>query len=528
MACSGSGTTWNCTSGSTAADVQGAVNAATNGATITLANGSYTWSGTVAMPSGYGVTITCATVGGCSMTNSASPWFDYSASGTVPFLLRVSGLNIQQSVSGGFVFWLGDSCPSTCTYQKIRIDHNAFTYTTSGLNTIQIGDSAHNSRIYGVVDHNTFTCNTSCAIAVGSGAGEPSPPVSALGTINNLFFEDNTISVSNANVSSGLGCLDGWGSVKAYVARHNTSLNCLWTSHGMDHAGGMMNYEVYNNKIQMDTTASAFTNCTRCFHHQGSGTIVAFNNSFTPATAAGHASSPISITHYRAYESGPSIDGFIATCNGSQAAFSFSGMTVTDGNRSPSGSNYGYPCWRQPGRDFQANYAPMFFFNNFWTDDNTQANVGLDDVQGGTVPNGSFPPNNCTLGSTGNCDYISFHLKYNREAYQAVSASAQSSATAPFNGTTGMGFGTLSNRPLTCTTNATESGAGVMYAAGTTAGTIGASSGSGANTDYAVYTCSATNTWTPYYTPFTYPHPLVNSGLVPPSNLHIVSVARPF
>jgi hypothetical protein len=78
------------------------------------------------------------------------------------------------------------------------------------------------------------------------------------------------------------------------------------------------------------------------------------------------------------------------------------------------------------------------------------------------------------------------------------SPKAQTSPTSPFNGTSGVGFGALSNRPTTCT-------AGVGYFA-TDQGswnTSGNSFGQG-----ELFTCSATNTWSLHYTPYTYPHPL--------------------
>jgi hypothetical protein len=78
--------------------------------------------------------------------------------------------------------------------------------------------------------------------------------------------------------------------------------------------------------------------------------------------------------------------------------------------------------------------------------------------------------------------------------------------TPSFNGTSGVGSGLLSARPSTCT-------ALVAYWATDT------------NT---LYQCSTTNTWTTYYKPYTYPHPLVqgstSSGttVAAPTNLSAV------
>ena len=86
----------------------------------------------------------------------------------------------------------------------------------------------------------------------------------------------------------------------------------------------------------------------------------------------------------------------------------------------------------------------------------------------------------------GNIDYTRQHIVSNRDFYDSVSY---------FNGTVGVGIGTLGSRPNTCR-------AGVAYWA----------------TDRArLYRCSATNTWALYYTAYTYPHPLV--GISPPTDL---------
>lgn len=104
-------------------------------------------------------------------------------------------------------------------------------------------------------------------------------------------------------------------------------------------------------------------------------------------------------------------------------------------------------------------------------------------------------------GPQGNTTYA----LVNREYYTDNSLGspvAQTSSASPFNGATGVGFGTLARQPTTCTT-------GVRYFA-TDQGswnTSGNGFGSGLG-----YKCTATNTWTQDYTPDVYPYSLAGGG----------------
>jgi hypothetical protein len=79
------------------------------------------------------------------------------------------------------------------------------------------------------------------------------------------------------------------------------------------------------------------------------------------------------------------------------------------------------------------------------------------------------------------------HIQANRDYYTTVTS---------FNGTSGVGEGPLGSRPATCTP-------GVGY----WAIDDGEWNSLNPGPDGRLYKCTAPNTWTLYYTPFTYPHP---------------------
>lgn len=210
-------------------------------------------------------------------------------------------------------------------------------------------------------------------------------------------------------------------------------------------------------------------------------------------------------------------------CDGSMSNVGFAyghiyfWMTWSDGNRTPAPSNFGYPCFHQPGRDFAGNYKPQVFVGNTFYNTGNAAHGLQESVGSGVVPN-AFPPTNCGTSTTTTavCDYSSFHSLSNREWFGNF-GTIQTSPTTPWNGTFtqhagfGAGYGKLINRPATCTQsseNAFGGNAGSMYLA-TDQGPVGQD---GVTPMGVIYTCSSGGVWITYYTPVGYPHPLVGTS----------------
>lgn len=122
-----------------------------------------------------------------------------------------------------------------------------------------------------------------------------------------------------------------------------------------------------------------------------------------------------------------------------------------------------------------------YFWSNYRSDQTTKIYDGSANNGGiGLILSGA---DTCDLGQT-----MSTFIQENREWYKQNDS---------FNGTTGVGIGAIASRPATCTT-------GVAYWATDEGGDWDTTGGS-AN-DGKLYKCTATDTWTAYYTPKAYPH----------------------
>lgn len=84
-----------------------------------------------------------------------------------------------------------------------------------------------------------------------------------------------------------------------------------------------------------------------------------------------------------------------------------------------------------------------------------------------------------------------------------------------FDGTVGLGRGTISQRPSTCSPGTDPATGGHVLGVGYWATDQGEWDSTHDGPDGQLYVATATNTWSPYYKPYVYPHPLT-TGAPPP------------
>lgn len=422
--------------------VQAAVNSAANGDTVKVpACAGVTWGAGIALPNTKGVKLIGA--GSAQTIITLAGGIDAICSAGKPH--RISGFQFKDKTSGTAI-----SLSGTCT--GFRVDHNIFSNFSPSVEGIVIDwFRAGVGPIYGVIDHNTFRSPYNHRTVLIYGLGRTWPAFSPLGNAKNIYIENNNLDFSDiTDGTAGSGCADAnYGAY--FVWRYNTSRNCLLSIHGdYNNAGGVVSTEVYSNTFKTDGPSGFWADGTRLVHHQGSGEFMAYNNKFS--APSGKSVNALSLTHYR------SCPGYGTRCDGT---------SPEDENRQPTATYQGYACFHQPGRRWNRSLSPNYSWNNRWLDTNGVVNIGLEN-----------PFVGCSNPEP------STHVKLNRDYYNF---------TPSFTGKAGVGVGTLSRRPATCSTNPLETGGGVGYWA----------------TDYkTLYRCSAPNTWAVHYKPYQYPHPL--------------------
>jgi hypothetical protein len=482
-------------------DVAKAISQATaagSGNTVTIPAGTCTWTTPLSVNLSSSLSIIGAgnsSVGGGDVTvlidnvnHSSTDYMVSITTGPPSSSFRWSGITIEangnSNTSNNGVFVIAG------TSQSVRVDHSHWVKNQQ----LEVNIAG---QVYGVFDHDLFdqadlglrtlaTNWNGASPGTGDQYGDGSwNDTTTLGSNRFLFVENSTFnSTSTGTPTPSNDCLSGG----RFVFRFNTfNGGGALQTHPTGHAGddrGCRAWEIYDNTFDPDSVSS---NPEYNMFFASSGTGVIWGNNVTGYQnfVTMHSMLADSITYKQP-----------APPNG----WGYCGIQV-DGAASAwdgSAGGSGYPCLDQPGRgkgDLLAGSFPAKCDQTTGcsTDNGTNVHDALEPIYewmdswaGAKGYPGSF------------WEISDPEFTQNQDYYLWCNPSSPSGCTS-FNGTQGVGSGPLASRPSTCTQ-------GVAYWA-TDQGNWN-QSGSGGQGE--LFLCSATNTWTLFYTPYTYPHPLVS------------------
>lgn len=384
--------------------------------------------------------------------------------------------------------------------QTVRIDHMHF--KTTSTNTVEV---RINNWEYGVVDHCFFDGDAAVVVQMdsyGNPTGKGNYPFygdgawydsTHFGTGNAVYIENN-VATFGSFVTAG-GSIDDCQLGGTIVIRYNTITYGSTQTHptgGNGRGRGCRREEIYGNNFNLGSGTGSSYNV----FYDSSGTALiwgntaqqAFNNFIT-------LHNELENTATYTQTAVPNGWGYCGTGSGLSGDGSAWGYSTTSAS--------GEPCLDQPGRG----KSDML--------EGTFPNV-CDVTTGCTTYNGTWP--NQLLepvyewmdtwtpisGQAQTIFSLSGSTLVENQDYYGQCGSLSATCTGSFTGAKGTGYGLLSARPSTCTPGPS----GSQYAGPT--GSPGVAYW--ATDTNTLYVCTATNTWTAYYTPYSCPHPLDVGG----------------
>jgi hypothetical protein len=225
--------------------VQAAINAAVNGDRVLVPAGNCTWTTTVIVPTGKGITLQGAGIDQTNITDQGASGQAIQINATAAAFVTLTGFTFIKDTDhpNGIISIAGPFEDVAFRIHHIRILHA--TAGSRGIATVGV---------YGLIDHVTFDVTaTSGSIQNVSPSGTTSStdggftswqkPLS-LGTNKAIYVEDSTFNYGSPDEDA----IDAYSGAR-FVIRHNTFNNAHIGFHGTD-SGQMrspVSFEIYNN-----------------------------------------------------------------------------------------------------------------------------------------------------------------------------------------------------------------------------------------------------------------------------------------
>lgn len=475
--------------------VQTALNSvAADGTTVVIPSCSATsWTTAVTYNQVYSTTIqgqsttsgTCAPGGTCTPTDSTnitlSSRFSVTTAAGKSFRLTGISFTVSSGPSYGATNFSGAST-------AVRVDHNHFTDNVGGDHTIQVDG------IRGVFDHNYLQTPLGENInffQVGNYGSDGL--ANAIWTVADDFGSSDYIYIENNYFTGSFDYDCDYGG--KIVLRYNISwYGTMIQTHGVGSGAqirGCRSVETYGNTFTYSANPTT-TNFAFLVDYE-SGTGMWWGNTVTGFLA---------FLREDEIRSNTATYSQTATPNGWGYCGTGASGTGSNWDQNSNGST-GYPCLDQIGRG-AGKLLTGLFPNKVNNSTGTIAwpNQALVPVYAWDNTLNQVPQEQ-TIAYWGNYESPATAAE-NRDYYLQLPNANESST---FNGTAGIGQGTLASEPSTCTT-------GVGWWATDQGNWNQSGNGSG---NGVFYVCGPTNTWTAYYTPYTYPHPLTQGSDPPPA-----------
>ena len=451
-------------------------------------------------------TGTCAPQGTCTATDNTNIPLSstFSAATATGKSFRLTGISFTNTGSAkyGALNFTGSST-------AVRIDHNHFTDNDGGGHTLQIDG------VRGVVDHNYFqmaASNTIFAMQVTNIGSDGMADtiwtqVESFGSSDFVYVENNFFVGDSNDFKFAYDCDSGG---KIALRYNSTGTGSPLQSHGTGSGGsirGCRATETYENTFNYGGATPFFA----LLDYEGGPSMFWGNTISNYDTIIREQEVRVNTATYTQ----------IAPPNG----WGYCGTTNGPSNWDRNSNSNGYACLDQVGRGagdlLQGGFSSDGFGSNNKCDSATTNCT--NHIYTGSWPNQALIPT-YAWQNTHNADGDTLHYWVNLNAIDPVTENQDYYLQLPnenegtsFNGTAGIGNGSSAPGTAfpTCTTNASSD----AIAAGTTWLGVSVSGHWGPGywdtTNNTLYVCTATNTWTAYYSPYTYPHPL--EGTSPPA-----------